>query len=418
MKGETRQHISKLIVEELSEKIKSNEALQRRLETFADLPVEKVAEAIIRQFEYLLSSDLRDLIFHLIEQDIALEKVAQSPPAIEPVEAESEDELTPATADLEAKSDDVLVSADTSDRFGEVHAPPVSSESIMEHFAVREPFRSEPITVIPQPDDWFYLYGVSYAPDSTGKGDFVRQLGIKGIDNSWDILLLDEGDIRLYLSKLPRDVFSLEKEKPVYAASKSSHLRYEHERVLNILRGEELIVPMHQWSVVKGREEILRQIEARYTDILRVLIDVHDAVEWDVEIFALDEHFMQLPSIAEGASDRSPDRIAGRAGRQAAKKGKTDSRKAEKVVVREKSLAQEIQNELFLLATKHKVDYIITLDTAIMDDWKSILSTRYTVGKEKRRQFCQLIVQLQKKMEEYQLLFKVSNPNTRFSLIP
>ena len=410
MKGETRQHISKLIVEELAEKIRSNEGLRRKLETFSDLPVEKVAEAIIRQFEYLLSSDLRDLIFHLIEQDIALEQAAQyTPPPDEPVvpeQAEAETE-PPALPPLPPGSG-----------FGEMLPPPVSSESIMEHFAVREAFSSESIRNVPQPDEWLYLYGFSYAPDSTGKGEFVRQLTMKGIDNSWDILLLDEGDIRLYLSRLPREFFTLEKGKPVYAPAKQQHLRYEHERILNCLRGEELIVPMNLWTVAKGREDVLRTIEARYTDILRALIDVHDAVDWDVEILALDNLIMKLPSIADAVSERLPERSAARPGRQPQKKGKTDSRQAQKVVIREKALAQEIQNELLLVAAKTKVDYMISLETAIMDDWKPVLSARYSVGKEKRRQFCHLIVELQEKMAEYQLLFKVSNPNTHFSFTP
>ena len=44
----------------------------------------------------------------------------------------------------------------------------------MEHFGPKEPFPTEPMDIELKPDDWFYLYGFSYAPDSTGK-DFTKR---------------------------------------------------------------------------------------------------------------------------------------------------------------------------------------------------------------------------------------------------
>src|SRR5208283_50035 len=73
MKEDTRKRLSELILEELSEKIRKHESLRKKLEPFTDLPVEKVADAILNQFEYLLSSELRDLIIYLIEQEVEAE---------------------------------------------------------------------------------------------------------------------------------------------------------------------------------------------------------------------------------------------------------------------------------------------------------------------------------------------------------
>src|SRR5258706_16410133 len=100
MKDETRQRLAELILEELAEKIRGDQTLKRKLKVFPDLPVEKVADAIIKQFDYLLSSDLRNPILHLIEREVAQEKaispvireplpeIPEPPPPMEVVEVE------------------------------------------------------------------------------------------------------------------------------------------------------------------------------------------------------------------------------------------------------------------------------------------------------------------------------------------
>ncbi len=468
MKDETRQHLAQLIAEELAEKIREDEALRRKLEQFTDLPVEKVADAMIRQFEYLLSSELRDLIVHLIEQDVALDEAKEgSPPAMiitpdespvtppepeepvleEPEEEEDAPQVTRAEkpSHAEAKPSErssgapeegpsiseewerhierVAKSLEADSREAEsteaepteaesVEAEDTESGSIMEHFGAKEPFPTETVEINLDPADWFYIYGFCYAPDSTGKGIPTKKLQLKGIDNECDIILMDYGDVRLFVSKLHRDRFTVDNSgKPSPPSSKSSHVKLEHEHILNTLRTEDVLVPMPFWSVIQGHQPLLNLVERRYVEMLRALIDVHDATEWEVEVLAFDEHIMQLPSMNVTA----PARPAVRQSRQSARKGTSDTRNLEKVMIRERSLAQEIHNELLLLASKQKIDYMVRLDSAVMGDWKSILSARYTVGKDKRRMFCQAISSLEKKNEEYKLMIRVSNPITRFA---
>ena len=96
-------------------------------------------------------------------------------------------------------------------------------------------------------------------------------------------------------------------------------------------------------------------------------------------------------------------------------KGK-DVKLLEKLIFKEKSFAQEIHSQMLLHSTKAKIDFMIRLDNAFMDDWKSILDVRYTIGKDKRKNFCQTIKNLQQEYQEYELMFRVTNPNLRFSL--
>src|ERR1051325_7468226 len=386
MKEETRTRLSELILEELSEKIKRQETRRRKLEAFTDLPVEKVAEAILKQFEYLLSSDLRELIVHLIEQEVQEEEFSAR------AKAESE---------MAGRDDRVKVDSG------------YSTESIMEHFGPKEPFPSEPMDIELAADDWFYIYGFSYAPDSTGKGQPVRKLALKGIDNEGNIFIVDYGDVRFYMHRMNAADYTRDNAgKPTLSSKKSSDLNDNHERILNILRGEDVLVPVAFWTVIQGHQNIITVIEDRYVNLLKALIDVHDTVEWDVDVLSLDEFLLHLPAVIEEQKGRPAQRDL----KHPASKGR-DIKLTEKVIFREKTFAQEIHNELLLHAIKAKVDYMIRLDSAIMDDWKSILSVRYSIGKEKRRVFCQAISRLQDQYGNFRLMFRMTNPSSRFALL-
>ncbi len=398
MKEDTRKRISELILEELSEKIKRHEGLRKKLESFADLPVEKVAAAILNQFEYVLSSDLRELIIYLIEQEVAAEKqpepaaVAEAAPQpILPPEPSAPPPRTPPARE---------------------EVPEVPTTSIMEHFATKELFPTQPMDIELKPEDWFYMLGVSYAPVSTGKGVPMRKLLIKGVDGMNNIFLLDYGDVRFYMNRLTRHDYALDKTgKPILPPAKASEYKFEHERILNQLRGEDVIMPLPFWTIMQGRERIINRIEDNYVELLRILIDVHDAVEWDVEIFVFDQHVIGLPAVSDGRKERTSQRDLKH---PAPPKGR-DVKILEKLMMREKGIAQDIHSSLLLHSSKAKIDYMIRLDNAFMDDWKSILAVRYTVGKDKRKNFWQEIRTIQAQYEEYRLMIRVANPNTRFT---
>ncbi|MBI1803714.1 MAG: GvpL/GvpF family gas vesicle protein [Ignavibacteriae bacterium] len=415
MKEETRQRLSELIVEELAEKIRGDQSLKRKLEVFTDLPVEKVADAIIKQFDYLLSSDLRELILHLIEQEVAQEK-SNLALVTEPLPSTPEPIATEEPSSVEAEPVEQEEQPPTMEVTQPIVEPTLSERlvttSIMEHFGSKELFPTEPMDIDVLSIDWLYVYGFSYAPDSSGKGIPTKKLVMKGIDQLNNIFLMDYGDIRFFVSKLKSDDHPRDKTgKPALASQKTSQYKFEHEHIINILRSEDVLVPLSCWSIIKGLDELLKAIEKNYVDALRALIDMHDATDWNVDVMAFDEHLLQLPFITEVSKERTTSRTS----RHARSTG-TDVRKMERLIFREKTLAQEIHNALLIHAQKNKVDYMVRLDSAIMGDWKSMLSARYTVGKEKRRVFFQDIAQLQRKYEEFQLLFSVTSPSKTFAL--
>lgn len=393
MKEDTRKRITDLILEELSEKIKKDEFLRQKLEPFADLPIEKVADAILKQVGYLLSSDLRDLIIHLIQQEVAAERAIYAEPTAEiissPIPSQPVEETVIEMPEAAQKG----------------------MESVLEHIAMKDRLPVEVLDIQLFPNDWFYLYAFSYAPESTGKGIPSQKIGYKGIDGKDNIFLLDYGDVRFYLNKLRINDYSTDRSgKPILTHHQAKRFKYEHEKILNILRSEDIIVPFPCWTIFQNHKKIINTIEDKYLELLRSLIDIHDAVDWDVEVYVLDKHIINLPEFVDVAKSRPPQRET----RHQVSKGK-DIKVLEKLIMKEKALAQDIHSQLLSIANKAKIDFMIRLDNAFMDDWKSILSVRYNVGKEKRKNFCHTLLSLQNEKELYELMFKVSNPNVRFS---
>jgi hypothetical protein len=417
MKEDTKKRLSQLILDELSEKIRSHETLRKKLETFTDLPVEKVADAILNQFEYLLSSDLRELIVYLIQQDATGGQTTTSPASGEESVKAPEEIPAPAVsaapeveeASIPPQKEEPVVPEPVPLQVEE----DVIQGSIMQHFNSRESF---PTTALDgsefQRTDWFYLCCFSYAPDSSGKGIPSKKLLMKGIDSASDLFVLDYGDVRFFLHRLnTSELLNDTSGRPSAPPSKIHALKYEHEQILNIIRTDEVIVSLPFWTIVNGLDELIRRIEDRYVELLRALIDIHDASEWDVEVLAFDQHIASLPSMAELAAGRSVQRET----KHQTSKGR-NVKVLEKMTIREKNIAQDIYSKLLVAANKGKVDFIIRLDNAFIDDWKSILSARYTVGKDRRRSFCNAVRSAQQSYAEFRLMFRITNPGVRFTL--
>ena len=300
MKEGTRRRLSELIIEELAEKIKRHDGLRKRLEELADLPVERVAEALLQQFDSILTTDLRREV-----ERLSVKSSPDVPPpiAVTPI-------VVPKPAEI-PKPPKVKPPPIIEEVIEPPDLPHVSTASIMEHFSVKEPFDAVPIEFELRREDWFYLLAFSYAPDSKGKGMPTKQLSLKGVDKTNHIFLLDFGDVRLYMHKLSTSNFTLDKAgRPSITPAQSSRYKLEHESILNTVRAEEVLATLPFWTVMQGREQVVKAIDGKYVELLTALIDSHDVTEWDLEVFAFDHHILQLPSITEGVKSRTIEREA------------------------------------------------------------------------------------------------------------
>ncbi|HLB00759.1 MAG TPA: GvpL/GvpF family gas vesicle protein [Bacteroidota bacterium] len=419
MTNEERKKFSDTLLKEVLERLDASHNFRRQLEGFSTLPPARVADRLVRQFENLLSAQLRELLINLVEQDIraeneiadamkveeagrlALEQAAAAEKAAE----EKSPAQKPAAPEMETGKSgvDELPARTTPPEIFK----PAASSGIMEHFGTREAFPTSPIDFTIGTDDWLYLYGFSYAPETSGKGIPSKKLGIKGFDRKNHLFLLDYGDIRFYVSKLTESDYIADKGgRPTLDPQKSVWFKYDHEKVINVLRTAEVLVPLNPWSIFRGLDEVTRTIEDRYLDLLMTLIDAHDATEWEVEVFGYDDHIIRLSVITQAGKVRTSERET----RHPASKVR-DVKFVERLIFREKTIAQEIHSNLLFYAQRGKLDHLIRLDSAFMNDWKSILVCRYTVQKDKRRKFCEGINSIYETYAGYDLMVRVINPS-------
>ncbi len=456
MTNEERKKFSDTLLKELLERLKASTGFRRQLEGFSTLPPARVADRLVKQFENLLSAQLRDLLISLVEQDIRSEKeiaaamkaqeerrVLEETKAREAREQKAaaqakkeeearkrEEEARKREEEARKREEEARRPAREKDTAGET-APskkpagkteqgkvPVApggadgfrsgeSSGIMEHFGTREAFPTSPIDFSITDEDWLYLYGYCYAPETSGKGHPTRKLDVRAFDRKNDIFLLDYGDIRFFVSKLTASDYIADKGgRPTLDPQKSVWFKYDHEKIINHLRTAEVLVPVNPWSIFRGLGEVTRTIEDRYVDLLRTLIDAHDATEWEVEVFGYDDHIIKLPAITQAGKVRTTERES----RHPASKVR-DVKFVERLIFREKTIAQEIHSNLLFFAQRGKLDHMIRLDSAFMNDWKSIMVCRYTVQKDKRRKFCEAISSINETYPGYDLMVRVINPS-------
>lgn len=272
-------------------------------------------------------------------------------------------------------------------------------------------FKKETKTSIEiHPNDWLYLYGFCYAPNSEGQGYPSVELDLKGISGK-TVFGLDYGEVRLYLSKINvEDFLVMRTGEQFLKPQESIVLKLVHSNVLNHLRSKEVLVGLEFWTVKIGRESIVQVVEERYIDFLHALIDVHDNIDWDIEVSVLDNHIFK--KIESDTKIRLPEKRLETRRRSSTKT--FDAKIMEMMLFKEKEIAQKINYRLAKIAVKSKIDYLITLESTFTDGWKPILDARYVIGKEKRKLFHQTIKDIQSEYSAEKIMINLMSPKVKF----
>ncbi len=475
MKSRFKDKLAALLLEEMSERLRDREKIKQYLSEFTAFPPEKVTEEFLNEFENFLGSDKRGEIANRLHQShvnkieipqergsIQSTEIPATPTRdvqecskfkieIEPIQAK---EIVVDTSSIESKivtqeqvqetssivreieisqpeenifvADEVEIEGEviqqepaqeyTSDevksiREDELIAPPTIIDEPIETERPSVYFKKEKKTQIEiYPDDWLCLYGFTYAPNSEGKGFPSVELDVKGIGKNGNIFGVDYGDVRLFMSKINIDKYvTVKTGSKILKPQEKMKLKLEYAHALNQMHTTEMLVTLEFWTIQQGREAVVRVIEDRYLDFLHSLINVHDAIDWDVEVLVMDSEILKAVSAS------SPERtVSVRLQPRESKTQRIDFKQQERVLFKEKEIAQKINLELTKIANKIKVDHIITLDSSFLDDWKPIFSARCIIGKDKRKAFHQAILDKQNEYKDFQVIINVSSPKVRF----
>lgn len=444
MKTRLQEKLVAIIIDEMSMRLKEREKILDIIAGFSDFPPERVTEEFLNEFEKLLESGLREEIYNRLSSEaqpspeISVEAVL-----IPEVKTEVVEEITgePITTEIVSVDEDKEDISDTlMEPLPEVQEIIAGTEIKLPEPTVEIPSEAEkvempatPLPVFTEPrleterpsiyfskekkteiqigsQDWIYLYGFSYAPNSEGKGFPSIELDIDSISKSNKIFGLDYGDVRIFMSKINIDEYvTITTGEPVLKSHEAINLKLRHAFILNQLRSADIIVPLDFWTIKKGRESIVNVVEEKYITFLHALIDVHDVIDWDVEVSVVDEYVLKV--LAKDSGQKTKD--IRRDGRH--QKGpRIDIKDVEKVLFKEKEIAFQINTSLTHAATKIKIDHMVSIDGSFLDGWKPILSARYIIAREKRKAFHQIILELQEQFKQFNIMITVGSQKLRF----
>ncbi|MDP2208745.1 MAG: GvpL/GvpF family gas vesicle protein [Bacteroidota bacterium] len=468
MKSRFKDKLAALLLAEMSERLRDREKIKQYLSEFTAFPPEKVTEEFLNEFENFLGSDKRNEIAKRLHQSFfqkietpqggglpqSTEISVASPEDVQElsklkieIETEQSEEIavvddtrtleseivqqvqetSPITQEIEIEqTEEITVVDDTRILESEIVQQEQVQEIIIEDEIIvplpiiEEPaeierpsvfFKKEKKTQIEiYPDDWLCLYGFTYAPNSEGKGFPSVELEVKGIGENGNIFGVDYGDVRFFMSKINIDKYvTIKTGSNILKPQEKIKLKLEYAYALNQMHTTEMLVTLEFWTLQQGREAVVRVVEDRYLDFLHSLIDVHDAIDWDVEVLVMDSEI--LKAVSASSQERT---VSARLQPRESKIQRIDYKQQERVLFKEKEIAQKINLELTKIANKIKVDHIITLDSSFLEDWKPIFSARYIIGKDKRKAFHQAILEKQNEYKDFKVIINVSSPKVGF----
>jgi hypothetical protein len=444
MKTRLQEKLATLIIEEMSIRLKEREKILDLIAGFSDFPPERVTEEFLNEFEKLLESGLREEIYNRLSSETQpspqkltgtvqvsevktqiVEEITEETiiTEVEVIKENTEEVIDTLTEPL-PEVQEVIIDKEIKLPEPTVEIPPEAIE--VEAPSTPLPLFTEPRLETERPSiyfskekkteitidsqDWIYLYGFSYAPNSEGKGFPSIELDIDSINKPNKIFGLDYGDVRIFMSKINIDDYvTITTGEPVLKSQEAINLQLQHAYILNQLRSADIIVPLDFWTIKKGRESIVNVVEEKYITFLHALIDVHDVIDWDVDVSVVDDHILKVLEI-----DNRPKTIDPRRDGRHQKSSRISVKDVEKVLFKEKEIAFQINTSLTHAATKIKLDHMVSIDGSFLDGWKPILSARYIIAREKRKAFHQIILELQERYKQFDVMMSVGSQKIRF----
>jgi hypothetical protein len=266
-----------------------------------------------------------------------------------------------------------------------------------------------------EPEDVLYLHAVAQIPveEKPALEPFI--LEEKGIESKEFVFALDRGGLRFYLSRLTGKTTNVSKTGMLLLNRKESiQLRGTHFAILNDLRIYGLLLPFEFGTVAMGVENLYARIDERVYDLRDALEEIVATKWWEVCVYSLDMKMMQFvapdaPASARGERDRRGSERSGVSG------SRMDIKTLERVLNRQKTIAEEIHHQLDGLAVRSDVDMMVNLSSGSSDDWKPILRASYEVGSPDIYRFNHAINDLQYLNLKYQLMFVLTGDREDFS---
>ena len=274
-----------------------------------------------------------------------------------------------------------------------------------------------PATRIPIPfeDERAFVLAAALIPlqDTPSKDPF--KIGGEGLEPGSEIFAIDHAGIRFFLSTLKKPEAGVSKAGMLLLGKQESiKHRGVHERLVNVLRLQSLILPAEAGTVVLGRQDLMRRVDFRLSALFEVLLGLSTLSAWRVHAYVLDAQVQKtLP--AEVSPARSSRHDAERA-RVPSSSKKTDIKTLDRLLTREKKLAETILQKLAAAADHHSVESMVSIGSGSSEDWKPILKASFDVSTARFGQFARAVVECQDANAMFDPMLTVAGGPGSFSL--
>jgi hypothetical protein len=298
--------------------------------------------------------------------------------------------------------------------------PPPVLEVIPEIVAVPEPPPSplrNPGARVPVvfEDDTAFVLAASLIPLQDSSSLVPFGAGVNGVEQGSEIFAFDHAGIRFFLSPLKSQEASVSRTG-VLLLGKQESIRHRnvHERLVNALRPDALVLPAEPGTVVFGRHDLVRRVDFRVNALFELLLSLATLTNWRVNVSVLDASVQKtLPA----------EQVASRPGRQEADRGrvpsasrKTDIKTLERMLNREKKLAEAILQRLAAAAVSHAVESMVNIGSGVSEDWKPILKASFEVPAARHQEFMRGVLECQETHAQFGPMLSVVGGPGSFSL--
>lgn len=225
-------------------------------------------------------------------------------------------------------------------------------------------------------DDDVYVHAVTFIPDHEQSSATPFMLEEKGINLKEFAFAFDYEGLRFYLSKVPPSLSLSKVGMLLLSKQESLELRGVHESILNDLRLHGILLPFEFGTIARGKDKLIGKID-KCRDKLLDAIDRAQATKWwMVSLLALDAKIAQLVGKDDTASSRTRTIERTSYSKTPATK-KYDIKLLERMLSKEKKLAESVHEELKKHASRSDIDMMVGLGSGSSEDWKPILKASY-----------------------------------------
>jgi len=264
-------------------------------------------------------------------------------------------------------------------------------------------------------DDMIYLHAVAQIPLEEKPAHVPFMLEEKGIENRNFAFALDRGGLRFYLSRIAGRSMNVSKTGVLLLNKQESiRIRGVHFGILNDLRAHGVLLPFTFGTVARGKEDLYSKIDDHIYEIRDALDEVLSTKWWDLNVYVLDYTMAQMLA-PDGVPARRERERRTMGSRPTPTVGRIDIKALERVLGKQKKIAESIHEQLKELAVRSDVDMIVDLNSGSSEDWKIILKASYEVPLTGIHRFNRLVTDLQYHHVQYEMMFVLNGDCAEYS---